>query len=436
MRDFLFEKRLKKFKNFMKWSKSMLEKKYILITGTGFVNKGSQAMLFTAIDELKKRFPNQEIIDLSTLDFNKADVNQYNFRILPDNLSLFIPKRYSFIRDIGKFFLRYNAKRLNNKEQVQWVKKMRDIYANTYFIVNAGGFALGAPIGRGKSETSMAFLMRIMAADNLNIPIYLLPQSFGPFNYKFGHRQLVNYFMKRYLHKAKLVFAREVEGAEFLKPYKQEGLILCRDIVITNQKTDENNIYTNPTKSIRKISIKGHSPVAIIPNMMCFENMNREKFVEMYKLIIKQLQINHDIYILRHSKEDLEACLLIYDNLINTDRVYKLTDDFNCFELDYILGQFEFCVASRFHSIIHSYKNYTPCVVICWAVKYYDLLQSFKQKKYLFDVREGVDLDKVIEKIEEMERNYIMEKIVIQKSLEQQQNFNAFDIIETDIKNA
>ena len=43
----------------MKWSKSMLEKKYILITGTGFVNKGSQAMLFTAIDELKKRFPNQ-----------------------------------------------------------------------------------------------------------------------------------------------------------------------------------------------------------------------------------------------------------------------------------------------------------------------------------------------------------------------------------------
>ena len=69
-------------------------------------------------------------------------------------------------------------------------------------------------------------------------------------------------------------------------------------------------------------------------------------------------------------------------------------------------------------------------------MKYYDLLQSFKQKKYLFDVREGVDLDKVIEKIEEMERNYIMEKIVIQKSLEQQQNFNAFDIIETDIKNA
>ena len=70
----------------------MSEKKYILITGTGFVNKGSQAMLFNAVDELKKRFPDKEVIDLSTLDYNKGDVTQYNFKIMPDNLSLFIPK--------------------------------------------------------------------------------------------------------------------------------------------------------------------------------------------------------------------------------------------------------------------------------------------------------------------------------------------------------
>ena len=413
----------------------MNSKKYILITGTGFVNKGSQAMLFNAVDELKKRFPDKEIIDLSTLDYNKPDSNIYNFRILPDNMSMFIPRKYAIVRDLGKRLLKYKGRGLKDSEQDKWIHTMKEIYENTYFVVNAGGFALGAPIGRGKSATSMAFMMRIMAADNLNIPMYLLPQSFGPFNYNFGHKQVVYYFMKRYLHKARLIFAREEEGYECLKPFKKDGLILCKDIVITNKKIDEKNIYVDPIKSIKKIEIEGNSPVAIIPNMMCFENMNREEFLAIYKRIIEYLRPNHEVYLLRHSKEDLEACNLIYDHIDNKDKVFKLTDDLNCFELEYILRQFRFCVASRFHSIVHSYKNGTPCVVIAWAVKYYDLLQSFDQEKFLFDVREDMNAEKIIEKIAEMEKVYIDERNVISNSLSKQQTINAFDMIEKDISN-
>lgn len=414
----------------------MREKKYILVTGTGFVNKGSQAMLFNAVDELKKRFPKQEVIDLSTLDYNQDDVEKYNFKIMPDNLSLFIPKRYSVLRDFGKILFRYRGKEISRVEQDKWIDTMKYIYDNTYFIVNAGGFALGAPIGRGKAATSMAFLMRIMAADNLDIPIYLLPQSFGPFNYKFGHKQVVKYFMKRYLHKARLIFAREEEGYECLKPYKKEGLVLCKDIVITNEKIEERNIFVEPEDSIRKIEIGGQNPIAVIPNMRCFEKMEREEFVKLYKQIIEYLRPNHAVYLLRHSKEDIEACELIYENLDNTDNVYRLVDDLNCFELEYVLKQFKFCVASRFHSIVHSYKNGTPCVVIAWAVKYYDLLQSFNQEKYLFDVRKSLNINEIIKKIAEMENNYLDEKIVIAEALRKQQIVNAFDMIEKDIKNA
>ena len=106
----------------------MSEKKYILITGTGFVNKGSQAMLFNAVDELKKRFPDKEVIDLSTLDYNKGDVTQYNFKIMPDNLSLFIPKKYAAFRDLGKRLLNYKGKKIADDEQEKWKKQMEEIY--------------------------------------------------------------------------------------------------------------------------------------------------------------------------------------------------------------------------------------------------------------------------------------------------------------------
>lgn len=413
----------------------MSEKKYILITGTGFVNKGSQAMLFNAVDELKKRFPDKEVIDLSTLDYNKGDVTQYNFKIMPDNLSLFIPKKYAAFRDLGKRLLNYKGKKIADDEQEKWKKQMEEIYNNTYFIVNAGGFALGAPIGRGKSATSMAFLMRIMAADNLGIPIYLLPQSFGPFNYLPGHKQLVLYFMKKYLHKARLIFAREIEGYKLLKPYKKDGLILCKDIVITNKDIKEQNIYKNPSNSVKKIKIKGENPIAVIPNMMCFENTNRDEFIKIYRKIIAHLQEKNEVYLLRHSKEDIEACELIYKSIENKRNVYMLTDEMNCFELEYVLQQFKYCIASRFHSIVHSYKNGTPCVVIAWAVKYYDLMESFKQESYLFDVREDMNVERIISKIDEMEKNYLEEKEIIAKCLSKQQEINAFDIIEEDIKN-
>lgn len=413
----------------------MSEKKYILITGTGFVNKGSQAMLFNAVDELKKRFPDKEVIDLSTLDYNKGDVTQYNFKIMPDNLSLFIPKKYAAFRDLGKRLLNYKGKKIADDEQEKWKKQMEEIYNNTYFIVNAGGFALGAPIGRGKSATSMAFLMRIMAADNLGIPIYLLPQSFGPFNYLPGHKQLVLYFMKKYLHKARLIFTREIEGYKLLKPYKKDGLILCKDIVITNKDIKEQNIYKNPSNSVKKIKIKGENPIAVIPNMMCFENTNRDEFIKIYRKIIAHLQEKNEVYLLRHSKEDIEACELIYNSIENKRNVYMLTDEMNCFELEYVLQQFKYCIASRFHSIVHSYKNGTPCVVIAWAVKYYDLMESFKQESYLFDVREDMNVERIISKIDEMEKNYLEEKEIIEKCLSKQQEINAFDIIEEDIKN-
>lgn len=411
----------------------MNEKKYILITGTGFINKGSQAMLYTAVDELKKRFPDKEVIDLSTLDYKKDVAEEYSYKIMPDYLSLFIPKKYLSLRAFGRKIMNYKESEKEKQEREKWISKMEDIYRNAYFIVNAGGYALGSPIGRRKSAGSMAFMMRIAAAKELGVPIYLLPQSYGPFDYLPGHKFIVKYFMRKYMDYPRLVFAREKEGYECLKPYRKDRMYLCKDIVVTSKEIDWKNIYKDVEKSINVRKIEGEHPVAVIPNMMCFVNTDETKFLELYSKIINKLASSHDVYLLRHSREDIEGCQKIYDYLENKDRVHLLLDDMNCLELEKVLEQFEFCVASRFHSIVHSYKNGTPCVVLGWAAKYYDLLEGFEQKKYLFDVRKEIKSDDIVAAIDEMEKDFIKEKVVIQKCLEKQQAENAFDKIQEDI---
>jgi polysaccharide pyruvyl transferase WcaK-like protein len=412
----------------------MNEKKYILITGTGFVNKGSQAMLFTAVDELKKRFPDKEVIDLSTMDYQKKEAEDYAFRIEPDYLSMFIPNKYLRIRNIGRKIMRYQEDSEQRQEREKNYWKVKEIYENAYFIVNAGGFALGAPIGRGKSAGSLAYLMRIMAAKNLNIPIYLLPQSFGPFQYKMGHNFLVKFFMKRYLDYPRLIFAREEGGYECLKPYRKSGLLKEKDIVITNREINFNHIYVNGRMKIKKRKIKGQRPVAIIPNMMSFANVQEEELLGLYKKIIDKLIVSHDVYLLRHSKEDIEGCRQIANFFGDHDRLHLMLDDMNCFELEDVLSQFEFCIASRFHSIIHSYKNGTPCVVLGWAEKYKDLLEGFEQTQYLFDVHNLTNNEeKILNSIDRLEQNYVQERKIIEKCLTRQQKSNAFDRIKEDI---
>ena len=61
-------------------------KRNILITGGELFNKGAQSMTFITVNELKKRFPNHEILLSSSRDFKRdyEEKQQYNFKICHD----------------------------------------------------------------------------------------------------------------------------------------------------------------------------------------------------------------------------------------------------------------------------------------------------------------------------------------------------------------
>lgn len=61
-------------------------KRYILVTGGELFNKGAQSMTFVTVDELKKRYPDKEIIVISHSDYYQRDKEykeRYDFEFLP-----------------------------------------------------------------------------------------------------------------------------------------------------------------------------------------------------------------------------------------------------------------------------------------------------------------------------------------------------------------
>ena len=119
----------------------------------------------------------------------------------------------------------------------------------------------------------------------------------------------------------------------------------------------------------------------------------------------------------------------VADLFAGESRVTFLDRDFSCIEYNELVKRFDFVIASRYHSIIHAYKNGVPCIAIGWAVKYNTLLESFGQEQYCFDLRKEVSPAEIIAAMKRMTENRLSEKERILKTLELIQKENVFDII-------
>ena len=84
-------------------------------------------------------------------------------------------------------------------------------------------------------------------------------------------------------------------------------------------------------------------------------------------------------------------------------------------------------IGSRYHSLVHAYKNGVPVIAIGWAVKYDELLNEFDQSTYSFEGRDGVDTDALVDAISSMDEKHSTESSVIVQRRE--------EILERDLFN-
>ncbi len=395
--------------------------RYIMITGGSLVNKGAQAMIYVTVCEMKKRFPDKEI--LVVMDLNgipkEADLNNFNFSIVGNS----VIGREALFWLGGIWSLRALKRGVNKRE----LFKVRKIWKNTDYVMDISGFAIGKKWGTLRScQTAM----KAALAKKFHAHCIFLPQSFGPFDYKTDEKEVLQtrQVLKKWLSDADVLYAREALGKQMLEELGLENVKLAQDIVLQNKEYDVNMIYKNPP-AVRPVEIKEKS-VGLIPNKHVASSMNNDVYVLWDAAIAKLLEQGYTVYLLIHDNSDLQIIRTLKERHKEENRIILLENDFSCIEYNELVKKFDFMIASRYHSIVHAYRNLIPCVVLGWADKYGVLLEAMNQLRYNLDLRKEVSERELLQCIEHMARSLEENTGLIQDRLKEVQKENVFDALQ------
>ncbi|MDB4734240.1 polysaccharide pyruvyl transferase family protein [Akkermansiaceae bacterium] len=394
--------------------------KYVMITGGGLGNKGAQAMTFITVSEVRKRYPSHEIILISYNDFQLPanEKDRYKFKIeSPPSMV------YALYRLGGVFKSVAILGRHTHAEQ----ERLEELYGNADILIDISGYALGTNWGL---NYCLNFLNSILIAKVYGMRCFLMPQSFGPFDFRGVKGRLVEWFMKRLLRYPEVIFAREEEGFNLLtNDYGLKNVKLSCDLVLNSSREPSmSDIYVNPPQLEIPNIINGS--VGIIPNMQNFKYGNKSHLLDVYEKAISSLvEESKHVYLIRHSIEDLAICHELKGRFQDVDSVIVLKGDYSCHEFTAFVENFDYLIASRFHSIVHAFKQSVPCLILGWAVKYHVLANTFGQSNYVFDVRDDVDFEAVLCRMQQIASNRNKESTQIRKKLGALQRDNVYDVI-------
>lgn len=380
-------------------------------------NKGAQAMTFITVDEMTRRYPQYRNIVVSNMDAKRDDSEKSNYRfdIIPfPTLSKF--ERIFCVSPITlKFYLRVSKNSA--------LKRYIELLKSSAAIIDISGYALGSDWG---ASGSISYCERIAMAKAYKVPVFLMPQSFGPFHYSGISGIITKYFIKKTLKYPNVIMAREQQGADLLRALVPSAKIIkTDDLVLQNKGIDASNIYRR-IPIHEEFQIKSQS-VAIIPNYQNFKRGNTDALYSLYDGIIKHLlDKKKTVYLLYHSREDRSICANLKTNFSNVSNVVQIEEELSCIEYDRVVSKFDYIIAARYHSIVHAYKNGIPAVILGWAVKYQELAKSVGQEKYEIDTG---DYEGVYRVIDQMDNAFRKESETIKSELLNKQNRNVFDLV-------
>ncbi len=399
----------------------------ILITGANFNNKGAQSMLFIAVNEIRNRLPDAEIFfttweslpEFSNLTFYPVFYNEEAMQIALDSKRKY---RILLVR-----ILKNIIKKIMHREvlEIKRFYELKELIQDITLIADISGYNLGSKWGAAGSEN---FLNYIRLAKLYKIPMVVMPQSFGPFDYDEKDKGILDE-MKELLPYPLKIYAREWEGYGLLtEGFSLSNVEKSADIVLQNTGIDLSNIY-KIIPQIKSLNIDTKHNVAVIPNQQCVIHGNYSVLINIYQRIIQLLLENgKDIYVFRHAGEDLKLCTDIKELFKSNVNVHLIDYDFSCLEFDRFIKNFEFSVSSRFHATVHAYRNGIPCIVLGWAVKYKELTETVGQGQFCYDILRTVDQTDILRAVKEMCSTYELQSKIILEYLYAIRKENCFDI--------
>lgn len=388
----------------------------IIITGGELFNKGAQAMTFVTVHELRRRFPEHQIFLLSEMDLARpaAEREQYAFEFTG-----WYPVK--FARCQHNLPLRLLCKLRNGAE----LEQCEAIYENCDAMIDISGYALGSNWSAANNDR---YLDHLEFAKAFGIPVYLMSQSFGPFDFGPEHPD-IDQRCRELLPTVKLILAREQEGYDALvNAYGLTNVRLAPDLVLNNRGIDLANVF----RRMPELRLPDVAPgtVGIVPNGRNLSVGSADAVLDLYAAAIAHaLEQGRRVCLLHHASSDAEICAGLKARFADDWRVMLLEQELSCLEFNELVKGFDYLVASRFHSIVHAFKNGIPCIALGWAQKYEVLLDQFGQGSYLFDVRSNPSSGALLAAMDRMDISHREESAKITSCLAEIQKDNVFDLV-------
>lgn len=393
----------------------------VIITGGDLKNKGAQAMTFITVDEIKRRFPEEKIYLAAGTGTEEDQTKAEPFRFEIIDAAVCDLKGLACVNR----FLRLLLEMRYGKEVYR--EEYRKLWQETDMLIDISGYSIGTDWG---IRTSLLTALRAKIAARFDAKVYYMPQSFGPCAFGGFKGKCAEILLKKWLSCADVLFAREQQGYDLLtKKYGLKNVCLSCDLVLQNKKIDLLNVYKK-MPDLLSFKVKPCS-MAVIPNAKTLRFGREDKMISLYRAIInRMLKREYFVYLIFHSSEDQKICIRLKELFTEEERVILIQDELSCVEYGQLVKQFDFVIASRYHSIIHAYKEGVPCIVLGWAVKYKELLSLFGQENFVFDVRGDIDERNFLTMIAEMEKNCKAYTAQIREKVQEIQKENVFDVVE------
>jgi polysaccharide pyruvyl transferase WcaK-like protein len=386
----------------------------IIITGGNFINKGAQSMLFCTVDGLTNKYPGAKIIMIDLFpSLSQNEKKKYTFSIV--NMHIRTVLRIAF--PILKFIVK--PKPISNPE-----KEILQHFKTADMVLDISGY--GVSSHNQKPIWTYATLFPVKLAKKYNVPFIFLPQSIGPFEFKRWKKWILWPLIKKYLGYSKTIFIREPECRSYLNTFRLDGIIDSFDLVLQSPTLNVRNIYANADEiENNEKPIPPHS-VIIIPNKQLTKLSSINKVIHHFSRIIQHLIAKHEnVIILRHSSDDNDLCNQIYSR-IKQPNVHLINEDLSPYQIQQILKESKYVVASRYHGLIHALKLGKPSIVIGWANKYKKVMDTFNLQEYHFDIRKVSDT-KMHAALEKMGNQYTQISQQISQQVQEIQTDNIFD---------
>jgi polysaccharide pyruvyl transferase WcaK-like protein len=377
----------------------------IVIVGGNFINKGAQSMLMKTIQGIRQHFPGFEPVVVDVFpSLTKEEREALDFRVF--NLHVRSVLRIAF--PLLKLAIR--EKPISDPEE-----KIKEVFNTASAVFDISGYGLSSH--NQSLLWSFVYLFPLHVARKRAIPMWLLPQSIGPFQFRGVKRLFFEMWGKPLLNYPEVIFAREPSGLESLKEVRSLKTVLSGDIVLQSEET---------------ILPKKGKEVLIIPNHQLFKLCGEEKVNGLFVSFINSFVSREiPVKILRHSRDDLEFCQKLarrisHPLLTVDDRDYGLND------LTELICKARFVVTGRYHGAIHALKCFKPVVIVGWAEKYKHLASLFNINGFLVDMREQsgtIDTEMLVDELV-LNEEYL--KHAISKKLKELQRDNFWNQIKIE----